>query len=148
MTLLVRVSSGDVSSHHVCEIPVVGPGKANRLVIITGLANCSAGEGKGLDVDQDDIATTDVQITTEYRLGPDDEWLGSAAYVSLATVTADDLDFPGTPTGFIFALNEVTAQIDEQDGRSVVIHIDVALQGDSTLKQIAYQANGLLQKLG
>ncbi len=157
MALLVRAGDGGVNSHHFCEIPVIGPGRANRLVMITGIAICGTKDIGGLDVDRDDIVSDDVFITTDYHLDKNDNWLGivdgqdkallAATYVSLAAVAADDEDFfPSTPTGFLMALNSVETSVNEEDARSVQIHLTVGLQGDSTLAQIAYQANILIQK--
>ena len=76
MALLVRAGDGGVNSHHFCEIPVIGPGRANRLVMITGIAICGTKDTKGLDVNRDDIVSDEVFITTEYHLGKNDNWLG------------------------------------------------------------------------
>ena len=157
MALLVRAGDGGVNSHHFCEIPVIGPGRANRLVMITGIAICGTKDTKGLDVNRDDIVSDEVFITTEYHLGKNDNWLGlvkgqdmtllAATYASLAAIAADDDDAPGTPTGFLLALNDIKTRVNEEDARSVQIHLTVGLQGDSTLAQIAYQANILIEKV-
>ncbi len=157
MALLVRAGDGGVNSHHFCEIPVTGPGRANRLVMITGIAICGTKDAKGLDVNRDDIVSDEVFITTEYHLGKNDNWLGlvkdqdmallAATYASLAAIAADDDDAPGTPSGFLLALNDIKTRVNEEDARSVQIHLTVGLQGDSTLAQIAYQANILIEKV-
>lgn len=71
----------------------------------------------------------------------------AATYASLATIAADDDDAPGTPSGFLLALNDIKTRVNEEDARSVQIHLTVGLQGDSTLAQIAYQANILIEKV-
>jgi hypothetical protein len=152
----LRADDGDVNSHQFCEIPVAGPGRANRLVVITGLAICGTKDIGGLDVVQDDIVSADVFITTDYHLDKRDNWLGivdgqdmsllAATYVSLACIASDNEDAPGTPDGCLMAINDVKTRINEEDARSVLIHLKVGLQGDSTLGQISYQANILIQK--
>ena len=71
----------------------------------------------------------------------------AATYASLATIAADDDDAPGTPSGFLLALNDIKTRVNEEDARSVQIHLTVGLQGESTLAQIAYQANILIEKV-
>jgi hypothetical protein len=121
--------------------------------MITGIAITSRGESIGLDVFQDDPVVAEVQITTDYHLSEHDKWLqnadedlSAATYVSLAGVSADDEDAPGTPTGFLFAINDIKTQINEEDARRVVINIQAAVRGDAGIRQIAYQVNLVIEK--
>lgn len=97
----------------------------------------------------------DVFITTDYRLENRDRWkeivnentsLLHATTVSLAAIASDDEESPGTPTGFVFALDQVETIVDSADSNRIQIHITGGLQGDSTLMRISYQTNILVQK--
>lgn len=131
----------EVWSHRFCEMPVLGPGLANRLVTITGIALSR------VDADQTDIAFGDIYIKTDYRIRDQDHYKGivdgntsllAATYVSLTSIASDD------STEVTFAVNTVSTSVDTV-GR-IQLHIQAALQGDATLSSIAYQANILIQK--
>ena len=151
--VLLRSDRGEISNPAFLEIPVRGPGLANCLVVITGLATSGTPDGAGLDVNSEDAAFGEVLITTNYFLDKADKWLGiinnntelrHATYVTLTAIAADDDD---DTAGFTLAVNEVETTVDENDGNRVRIRVAVALQGDSTISKIGYQANILIRKI-
>jgi hypothetical protein len=132
---------GEVRSHRFMEIPVVGPGTANRLVAITGIAV--------VDVDSIDetLSPFGIYIKTDYRLRDADEYLGivnnntdliAATYVALAGIAADD------STEVVLGVDAVETRIDTN--RRVQIHVTASLLGDATCNTVAYQANILIKR--
>jgi hypothetical protein len=135
------VDQCEVESHTFCEIPVSGPGLANRLVTITGIAVPAADT-------TDDSAGGDIYIKTDYIVNSPDQWLNivdgntsllQATTATLASIAVDEGEF-------ILAIDEIAAQRNT-DGR-IQINIRAGIQGDSTLHRISYQANILISKGG
>jgi hypothetical protein len=160
---------GQVVDYHWCEMPVSGPGTANTLVMITGIALSGAEDDDDtLDVNNYDVFRGSVSIYTNYWLKPTDRWyqiapdpldpngalntrLLEATFVSLASITQDDAgDIPivedPAPTGFTFGLDSVSSVVDQDDNGRIRIDLRVGLQGDATLLRISYQASILVQK--
>jgi|ERR1700730_7102393 len=142
---VLDTDTGGVESHHFCEVPVSGPGTANRLVTITGVAISDVDTGDETDHDM----SGDIFIKTDYRLKDQDKYkdivngnktLLAATYVSLASIAADD------STDVTYAVNRVFTDVDSAN--RIQIHIQADLHGDVTLSRISYQTNILLQKAG
>lgn len=156
---IVAFDTGGVESHRFLEIPVSGPGKANRLVTITGIAIPEADESDGTKDNKKPLVHGDIFIKTDYRLKDADRWQGivddnkdllAATYVSLASITYDDeedITNPLPASAFTAAVDSVDTTVDTDDGR-IWVHVVVGLQGDTTIHRIAYQANILVQKAG
>jgi len=156
-TKVVDTDFGSVESHRFLEIPIFGPGKANRLVTITGVAIPEADEQDGVPANSEvePLIHGDIFIKTDYRLKDSDNWEGivhgnkallAATYVSLASITYDDEEPFNPAPGFTAAIDSVETTVDT-DGR-ILIHLVVGLQGDTTIHRVSYQANILLQKAG
>lgn len=151
--LVLDTDNLDIESERFIEVPIKGPGDANRLVVLNGIA---------LSGTEDDTTTLDsnagvpqhwnVLIHTKYRLADADRWqnivdrnadLLQATWVSLCAIKADEAG--GTASwGFLLALDSVTASIDSTN--RVRLQIRAGLQGDSTIMKIAYQVNFLIKK--
>lgn len=138
---------GQVTEPRFVEVPIAGPGTANTLVVITGLANPGYA-----DVDTDTLTFGEVTIKTQYLLGPGDTYLGivdnnsqllAASLVSLTHMAIDDDELSG-PTGFTVAVDTVDTSIGS-DNR-VWLKVGIALQGETDLLQFSYQASVVLQK--
>lgn len=153
LSITVDTDTGGVVSHRFLEIPISGPGKANRLVTITGVALPGADDLGG---NPSPLDHGDIYIKTDYRLNPGDQWKGiangnqellAATYVSLASITFDDeepaIDFA---PAFTAAVDSVDTSVDT-DGR-IQVHVVFGLQGDTTINRVSYQANILVQKVG
>jgi hypothetical protein len=141
--------TGDVESHRFLEIPISGPGSANRLVTITGIAIPDADISDG-NKPANELIHGDIFIKTDYRLRDTDKWQGivhrnttllAATYASLASITYDE-----EVDDFTAAVDSVDATVDT-DGR-IRVHMVVGLQGDTTIHRISYQTNILVQKAG
>lgn len=139
--------TGGVESHRFLEIPISGPGSANRLITITGIAVPDADISDGRKP-ASELNYGDIFIKTDYRLKDTDKWLGivdgnttlqAATYASLASITFDDALDADT-----VAVDSVDTTVDT-DGR-IRVHVLVALQGDMTIHRISYHANILVQK--
>ena len=65
----------DLESERFIEIPIKGPGDANRLVVLNGIA-ISGADGSGLDTPDQNPMHWDVLIQTKYRLAEADRWSG------------------------------------------------------------------------
>ena len=150
----VDTDTGGVVSHRFLEIPISGPGTANRLVTITGVAVPDADEQDGTLDPSEPLIHGDIFIKTDYRLTDTDKWQGivdgnttllAATYVSLASITYDDEEpsIVQNPT-FTAAVDSVETIVDT-DGR-IQVHVVVGLQGDTTIHRISYQTNILVQK--
>src|SRR5215831_6071270 len=160
--LTLDVDQCEVESHRYCEIPVAGPGLANTLVMITGIAVPAADVGRN-EAETTVLCQGDIWIKTDYIVRSPDQWqhiandpktgqpnefLLQATNVTLATIFNEQ----GTNIAliepeegeFTFAVNDVVAQVNT-DGR-VQIWIRAAAQGDVTLARIAYHANILIRK--
>jgi hypothetical protein len=150
-----------------CEVPIRGPGFANTLVTITGIALSGTTDNHdlnvSLDVDTKEITPRGkVHIHTNYYLDETDQWKGiagngeellQATTAFLTGLVNDDVEFldvlgPSEPvtSGFSFGLDSVSASVKESEKNRIVIDVEVGLSGDSTLAKIAYQANILIQK--
>jgi hypothetical protein len=167
-TTRLNTSLGQVVDYRWCEIPVPGPGTANTLVMITGIA--LSGETDNdltLDVFENDVSRGNLSIYTNYWLKPGDQWkqiapdpldpngalntnLLEATIVSLCSVAqedTDDISLLGTgPIGFTFGLDSVDTVVDEGENDRIRIDLSVGLQGDATLLRFSYQANILIHK--
>jgi hypothetical protein len=155
---IVDTDTGSVESHRFLEIPISGPGAANRLVAITGVAIPEADEsdGTGTNAQNEPLIHGDIFIKTDYRLKDTDRWqeivngnkaLLAATYVSLASITYDDEEpaIDAVPA-FTAAVDSVDTTVDS-DNR-IQVHLVVGLQGDTTIHRISYQVNILVQKAG
>jgi hypothetical protein len=160
-SIIVDALAGGLVSHRFLEIPVSGPGKANRLVTITGVAVPDADQLLGNPTgDSKYLIQGDIVIKTDYRLKDADKWEGildgnqtllAATYVSLASVTYDDeedITNPLSAPAFTAAVDSVDTTVDVDDGNRIQVHLVVGLQGDTTIHRISYQANILVQKAG
>lgn len=141
--LVLDVDQCGAESHRFCEIPVSGPGKANRLAIITGIAV------PALDTSDPDVSYKgDIYIKTDYIVNSPDRWLnivnGNTSLLQATTATLANI-FDESEGPSLFAVDEVAAQRNT-DGR-IQINLRVAIQGDVTLSRIAYQANVLIFKV-
>jgi hypothetical protein len=142
------VDQCEVESHTFCEIPVSGPGLANTLVIITGIAVPAADTDIGTgNIEVDTTCRGDIYVKTDYIVNPPDPWLNivdgnqtllHATYVTLASIVNE------SEGKFLFAVDEVFTQRNT-DGRIQVI-MRTAIRGDATLARIAYQASILIRK--
>ncbi len=144
--LNLDTDTDDILDERFIEVPITGPGEANRLVVLNGIA-LSGKDGSGLDTPDQRSQHWDVFIQTKYRLAEADRWLGivegntellHATWLSLCAITADE------EGGFTIGLETVTASINSTN--RVRLHIYAGLQGDSTLLKISYQVNFLLKK--
>ena len=159
-SIVVDALAGGVVSHRFLEIPISGPGKANRLVTITGVAvpDADQSEGDPTGDPKEPLVHGDIVIKTDYRLGDADQWEGildgnqtllAATYVSLASITYDDeedITNPLSAPAFTAAVDSVDTTVDVNDGNRIQVHLVVGLQGDTTIHRISYQTNILLQK--
>ncbi|MGA7124923.1 MAG: hypothetical protein WBZ19_01345, partial [Chthoniobacterales bacterium] len=70
-SIVVDALAGGVVSHRFLEIPISGPGKANRLVTITGVAvpDADQSEGDPTGDPKEPLVHGDIVIKTDYRLG-------------------------------------------------------------------------------
>lgn len=136
------VDQCEVESHRFCEIPVSGPGRANLLVIITGIAVPASDTP-----DKDPTYSGDIYVKTDYIVNAPDEWqdivdgnknLLQATYVTPASILNE------SEGEFIFAVNNVSTQRNS-DGR-IQINIAAVLHGDVTLARVAYQASILIHR--
>ena len=138
-----------IESERYIEVPIKGPGEANRLVILNGLAISGADDptGFGLDTATQNVFHRTVFINTKYRLADADRWqqivngntdLLQASWLSLCAITADE------EGGFVVALDAVTATINAN--HRLQLEICAGLQGDSTILKVAYQVNFLIKK--
>jgi hypothetical protein len=139
--------TGGVESHRFLEIPISGPGSANTLVTITGVAIPNADiESSGAD-DLKNLIHGDIFIKTDYQLKESDQFLQAATYASLASITFDDNE--GDPTN-PFPAPAFTAAVDSIEttvfDNRIQVHLVVGIQGDTTINRISYQANVLLKK--
>jgi hypothetical protein len=136
------VDQCEVESHRICEIPVSGPGLANRLVMITGIAVPALDTG-----DSDTTFRGDVYVKTDYIVNPPDQWLNivdnNAALLQATSATLASIVNESEGES-LFAVDEVSTQRNT-DGR-IQVNLRVAMQGDVTLARIAYQANILIRK--
>lgn len=135
--------TGDVISHRFMEIPITGPGSANRLVCITGIAVRAYDTGDNWET----LELFDFYIKTDYRLHDQDQFtnivdgnteLLSATYMAMANISADD------STDVVFGLDNVEAQIDTN--RRVQIHVNGSILGDATYNEVTYHVNILIKK--
>jgi hypothetical protein len=142
--LSLDVDQCEVESHRFCEITVSGPGRANRLVIITGIAVPAADTNS-----PDPLFRGDIFVKTDFIITPPDEFLNivdgnqnllQATYVTLADINNE------SEGSFIFAVDEASTQRNV-DGR-IQVNIRAAMQGDVTLARVAYQASILFHKAG
>ena len=138
---ILDTDTGDVHSHRFMEMPITGPGSANTLVCITGIAV------SGKDFVDEVLVPFDIYIATDYRLHDQDQFknivdgntdLIAATYVALASVAADD------DTDVVYGVDQVETRIDSN--RRVQIHVTASLLGDATFNELAYQANILVRK--
>ena len=156
--IVLDTDTGGVVSHRFLEIPISGPGKANRLVTITGIAIPNADYNSHLD---EPVAHGDIFIHTDYQLKALDAVDGlvdgnrgllAATYASLASISYVAEEGIGDPTSapaFTAAVDSVAAGIDKD--RRIVVHLVVGVQGKpsfTTIHRISYQANILIQKAG
>ena len=137
-----------VESHRFLETPISGPGKANRLVTITGIAIPNA------DFFGQPLAHGDIFILTEYRIKDLGEFEGivdgnkallAATYASLASISYGGDSYADPPPSFTAAVDSVDTRV--ADGR-IVVHLVVGLQGVTSIHRISYQANVLVRKVG
>ena len=135
------VDQCDVESHRFCEIPVMGPGVANRLVIITGIAVVAA------DTPDPRTFRGDVYIKTDYIVNPPDQWLGivNGNATLLQTTYAALADINNESEGeSLFAVDEASTQRNT-DGR-IQVNLRLAAQGDVALMRVSYQACILIRR--
>jgi hypothetical protein len=136
-----------IGSERFIEVPLSGPGDANSLVMLNGIAFTGSDDpGRGLDRIEGDSHWA-VFIDTKYRLADADPWpnivngsttLLQATWVSLCAITADE------EGGFVTALESATA--DWNSNKRIKLEIHAAVQGDCTILKIAYQVNFLIRK--
>ena len=142
-TCTLDVDHYEVCSHRYLEIPVSGPGLANCLVIVAGLA------APRLDVD---FANVDVQssglvlVETDYRLKEADQWenIANNKDVLIQTTNASLAALENSEHPFIYAVNDAWSTI-TTDGR-VQINIGVTVAGEIVLAKISYQACILIHR--
>ena len=136
------------------EIPVSGPGRANTLVIISGICNSGKIDESttqtSIDVDvlDSEIVRPTGYIFTNYSLGPQDEYLDIvdenkepkyAAFIALTGIAADD------DTDVVFAFDRVWPPKIGQGGR-VIVRFDLGLNGDVTITRFSYHICLLIRK--
>jgi hypothetical protein len=127
-----------VASAHHLEIPIVGPGRANLLVVVDGIAIP--------DVATDEFIGTEAStpfdyfIQTDYKLKDDDLLLDSSAYVTLSSIDADD------STNFLIAMD--TTEVLVRTTRVIWLHVHGGFEGDTGLHRIGYQVNLVVSRSG
>jgi hypothetical protein len=123
------------------EIPIAGPGSANTLVCVSGIAV------SGADSQSEFLVPFEIFIKTDYRLHDADEFKGivnsnsellAATYATLAGIAADD------STDVAYGVDSIETTIDAN--RRVQIHVVASLLGDATVNEVAYQANIIIKK--
>lgn len=156
--LILDTDNLDIESERFIEVPIKGPGEANRLVVLNGIALSGVIDNENTNADTlDSISTSPehwtVLIHTKYRLTDADRWqnivngnteLLQATWVSLCGVAADEEGGAFESLGFIAALDSVSASINSTN--RVRLLIRAGLQGDCTIMKIAYQVNFIIRK--
>ncbi len=130
--------NGEVGSGRFLEIPIKGPGSANLLVMIDGLA-ISPIDGTPFNAFSDDA---EFHIATNYRLRDQDEMLDASAYACLAEVQADD----EPDTGSNFSLTISGTGVVVATTRVIQLQVSAQLAGDTALMRIGYRLNVVLHR--
>jgi hypothetical protein len=131
-TVYVAADRGDVGSASYLEIPIAGPGEANTLVIVDGIAIPDLGTDENFNTEN--TTRLDFLIDTNYRLGDHDRLIDQSAYVCLSSIDADD------STEFRLAL-DATDVVVRPTGNIVQLKVSGAFGGDTGLHRIGFQAN-------
>ena len=131
------VTGGVASAHHL-EIPIVGPGRANLLVVIDGIAIPDLATDEALGTE--DTTKVDFLIDTDFKLRDDDKLIDGSAYVTLSSIDADD------STDFLLALDNTEVKV--RISNVVQLKASGAVGGDTGLHRIGYQVNLLVMRTG
>jgi hypothetical protein len=130
---------GDVVSARYLEIPIKGPGQANNLVVIDGIAvpDLDTNEKFGLENPVPPVRVN-FFIDTNYKLGDDDSLIDHSAYVCLSSINADD------STEFRLALDGTDVKV--RTSKVVQLIAFGGVGGDTGLMRIGFQVNLLVRK--
>jgi hypothetical protein len=131
------VAGGVASAHHL-EIPIVGPGRANLLVVIDRIAIPELATDEVLETEE--TTRIDFLIDTDYKLRDADALIDSSAYVTLSSIDADD------STDFLIALD--TTEVKVRTSNVIQLKASGAVGGDTGLHRIGYQVNLLVMRTG
>lgn len=129
---------GQVASARHLEIPIGGPGRANLLVVVDGVAVPDLATDEQLGTE--DATAVEFFIDTDYKLRDDDVLLDSSAYVTLASIDADD------STAFRLALDATEVVV--RTSKVVQLHVSGGVGGDTGLHRIGYQVNLVVMRVG
>jgi hypothetical protein len=134
----ISADLNQVASAHHLEIPIIGPGRANLLVIVDGIAIPDVATDEYIG--SEDSTPFDYFIQTDYKLKDDDVIIDSSAYVTLSSIDADD------STNFLIALD--VAEVLVKTTNVIWLHISGGFEGDTGLHRIGYQVNLVVSRTG
>jgi hypothetical protein len=144
--IFLDVDHCEVESHRFCEIPVSGPGRANLLVIITGIAVPFA-DAITPDNQGNPTYSGEIYVKTDYIVNPPDEWknivednkdLLQATYVTPVSILNEE------EGEFLFAVDEASTH--RKSEGPIEIKITALLRGNVILARVAYQASILIHR--
>jgi hypothetical protein len=137
-SILVAADLGGVASARHLEIPIVGPGRANLLVVANGVALPELTTDEVLGTEE--TTPIDFLIDTDYKLRDNDVLIDSSAYVTLSSIDADD------STDFLLALDSTEVKV--RTSKVIQLKASGAVGGDAGLHRIGYQVNLLVMRTG
>jgi hypothetical protein len=139
----------------VLEIPISGPGRANCLVVLSGIINSGHDVESSVPTsDNIDVSLSDGEtvypvgyIFLNYVLGPNDEYkkivddtddAKHASFIALAGIAADD------DTDVLFGVSRVDTRVN--DGGRVYVKFGLGLSGDVVISRLSYHVSLLIRK--
>lgn len=133
----LEADMGEVGSLGILELPILGPGSANFLVILNGITL------RGFDTDADfetvrNRTFVETFIDTNYQLRENDILLNSSAYATLNSIQTDD------DSNVQLALDDV--EVNVRTSRVIQIKINGNAEGDGGIYRIGYQVNLLISR--
>jgi hypothetical protein len=140
-TVYMAADRGDVGSASYLEIPLAGPGEANTLVIVNGIAIPDLATNENLGTE--DTIRLDFLIDTNYNLRDNDLLIDHSAYVCLSSIETDDDEGEGGE--FRLALETADVLV-RPTGKVVQLKASGAAGGDTGLHRIGFQLNLLVRR--